>query len=137
MLCESDCARSSWTCFSDVIHCLSAVPATVKLSIGTVDDTRFLTWDKASNMCPVSNYSVQNQLVYRDQCQPISDTFINVDTVDAETFSFPWSKPGGGSPYLPYSTYKIRVRAINEAGLGNFDSVTGDEFTTDEGCKYL
>ncbi|XP_022092290.1 receptor-type tyrosine-protein phosphatase T-like [Acanthaster planci] len=109
------------------------VPVTVKdLIISVSSNTRLLTWDVTSNMCPVSSYTVQNQLVYRDQCQPVSETFIHVETIDAQTFSYAWEEPGDDPRYLPYSTYKIRVRAWNEAGPGEFENVTSDEFTTDE-----
>ncbi|XP_033636492.1 receptor-type tyrosine-protein phosphatase T-like [Asterias rubens] len=83
-------------------------------------------------MCPVSNYTVQYELINRDQCQQVSDTFMDVDTT--ETFQFVLQESDlESSMFVPYSTYKIRVRARNEAGLGLYlNDVINDEFITAE-----
>ncbi|XP_038056405.1 receptor-type tyrosine-protein phosphatase T-like [Patiria miniata] len=112
------------------------VPIAVKNFNITVSSTttRQLAWSAASNMCPVSNYSIQHELVNQDQCQPASGNYIDVATVDTQSSSYTWQVRNDDDPqYLPYSTYKIRVRAKNEAGLGQFEGVTFDEFTTAEG----
>ncbi|XP_071799455.1 receptor-type tyrosine-protein phosphatase T-like isoform X3 [Asterias amurensis] len=116
------------------VNCIDCtVPVEVKNpSITSVNNQRVISWAVASNMCPVSDYTVQYELITRDQCQQVSDTFMDVDTTENLQFVLQESDLES-STFVPYSTYKIRVRARNEAGLGLYlNDVNNDEFITAE-----
>ena len=100
-----------------------------ELVIDALNAGRILSWAETSNMCPVSAYVVQHELVYRDQCQSVKETYIDVN--ETLSLSYSWQEPViSASPHFPHSTYKIRVRARNEAGLGAYENTANDEFTT-------
>ncbi|XP_072041090.1 uncharacterized protein [Amphiura filiformis] len=70
-----------------------------------------IQWQAPTTHCPVDRYIVEYRLVNRDQCQSITDS----DRLSAGDFT---TLSATIRNLLPFSTYEVYVRAVNDFGEG-------------------
>ena len=102
------------------------VPIALSNLVISEQDTTTINWKAPQNKCPVIDYAVQFQLVNRDRCRVVNGEFETVANASLREFTL---RDADSSLYA-YSTYKIRVLARNEAGLGEYQDENHIEYTT-------
>ncbi|XP_071799861.1 receptor-type tyrosine-protein phosphatase T-like [Asterias amurensis] len=124
--CQNSCPYGQVGLQPNCIMCY--VPVSVIYQVSSErDSSRTITWIKApQNKCPVIDYAIEYQLVKRDLCQEETGEFETLHNTTERQSPFPHPDS------LPNSIYKVRVRARNEAGLGEFQENIYIEHTTPE-----
>ena len=94
------------------------------LTVDTMSSANSLGWSwqpSSANNCHGTEYEIQYSLINKDQCQMVDEQDAEWRTLRRTTDTFITIES-----LLPHTTYKVSVRAFNDAGLGatSFDLQT-------------
>ncbi len=92
------------------------------------ESRKTIAWKAPQNKCPVIDYELQYQLVYKDLCQRVDGEFETLHNTTTTQSTLPHPD----SSLFANSIYMVRVLALNEAGLGEFLEESYIEHTTPE-----